>query len=103
MDEQNLLYPAGANVILYNMETKAQRFIPLTDKGETITAIAVSSNKRYAAIAERGEKPLIAIYDLHTLRRRKVVTVPADSESLVGGCLLAGCVRGAWMNWDAAG
>jgi cilia- and flagella-associated protein 57 len=83
IDEQNLAYPAGANLILYNTEAKSQRFIPVTDKCEGITALAITSNKRYVAVAERGEKPVIVVYDLHTLRRRKVLTAPAECEAKV--------------------
>ena len=35
---------------------------------------AVSPNKRYAAIAEQGEKPTVTIFDLHTLRKRKTLS-----------------------------
>lgn len=46
--------------------------------------MAVSANKRYVAIAERGvEKPQCAIVDLHSLRRRKVL-VPQEGDSRVG-------------------
>ena len=47
-----------------------------------MTALAVSPNKRYAAVAEKkAEKPTITIYDLTTLRRRKTLT-PQDTSSL---------------------
>ncbi|KAJ3117421.1 Cilia- and flagella-associated protein 57 [Phlyctochytrium bullatum] len=81
LDEQTVLYPAGSNAILYNTETKTQKFIPVTDRCEGITAMAVAASKRNAAIAERGvDKPVAVIYDLHTLRRRKAL-VPPDGES----------------------
>ncbi|KAJ3066314.1 Cilia- and flagella-associated protein 57, partial [Rhizoclosmatium hyalinum] len=80
IDETTVIYPAGANTILYNLETKAQKFIAIADKCDGITAMAVAPSKRYVAIAERGEKPIAAIYDLHTLRRRKALT-PAETES----------------------
>lgn len=35
---------------------------------------AVSPNKRYAAIADKGEKPTVTVFDLHTLRKRKVLS-----------------------------
>ena len=35
---------------------------------------AVSPNKRYAAVADKGEKPTVTIFDLHTLRKRKVLS-----------------------------
>ncbi|XP_028390638.1 cilia- and flagella-associated protein 57-like [Dendronephthya gigantea] len=74
LDEQTIVYPTGSNCILYNIDQKSQRFIPGTDKSPGITAMAVSPNRRYLAIAERGEKATITIYDLHTLRKRKVLT-----------------------------
>ncbi|KAJ3180167.1 Cilia- and flagella-associated protein 57 [Gaertneriomyces sp. JEL0708] len=96
LDESTLLYPSGNNTVLYNTETKLQRFIPIqsginvaaVDKtkdaaaaasgGGTgylpgITALTVSANKRYVAVAERGERAVVGVYDLGTLRRRKVL------------------------------
>ncbi|GFR57789.1 cilia- and flagella-associated protein 57-like [Elysia marginata] len=75
-DEQTIVYPAGSNCILYNIDQKVQRFIPGTDKSEGMTALAVSPNRRYVAIAEKGEKPTITIYDLHSLRKKKVLSSP---------------------------
>ena len=39
-----------------------------------MTAIALSPNRRYLAIAERGEKPSVTIYDLQhdQSKKRKV-------------------------------
>jgi hypothetical protein len=71
-DEQTIVFPAGANCILYNIDQKAQKFIPGSEKSEGITALTVSPNRRYVAIAEKGEKPTITIYDLHSLRKKKV-------------------------------
>lgn len=83
VDESTVLYPAGANTVIYNAESKSQRFLPASDTCEAITAIDVASSKRFAAIAERGgERPAISIYDLNSMRRRKVLT-PPDSECKV--------------------
>jgi hypothetical protein len=82
LDEHNILYPAGSNTVIYNIESKTQRFIPITEKCEGITAMAVSSNKRNLAIGERGEKTMCVIYDLHSLRRRKIL-IPPESEARV--------------------
>ncbi len=73
-DEQTLVYPSGANCILYNIDQKSQKFIPGSDKSEGMTAMAVSPNRRYVAIAEKGEKATITIYDLHSLRKRKILS-----------------------------
>ena len=75
LDEQTVLYPAGHNVVIFNTEQKTQKFIPGTDNTEGITAMAVSPNHKYVAVAERakeGEKAQVTVFDLHTLKRRKV-------------------------------
>lgn len=42
-----------------------------------ITAMAVSPNRRYVALAERSsDKPSITIYDIFTLRVRQVLITP---------------------------
>ena len=75
-DEQTIVYPSGASCILYNIDQKAQKFITGSEKSEGTTAMAVSTNRRYVAIAEKGEKATITIYDLHTLRKRKILSSP---------------------------
>ena len=70
-----MLYPAGHNIVIFNAEQKTQKFIPGTDNTEGITAMAVSPNHTYVAVAERakeGEKAQVTVFDLHTLKRRKV-------------------------------
>jgi len=73
-DEQTIVYPSGANCILYNIDQKSQKFIPGSDKTEGMTAMAVSPNRRYVAIAEKGEKATITIYDLLSLKKRKILS-----------------------------
>ena len=73
-DEQTIVYTSGANCVLYNIDQKLQKFIPVSEKGNSMTAIAVSPNRRYVAIAEKGEKAIITIFDLHSLRRKKVLS-----------------------------
>ena len=76
VDEQTVLYPAGSNIILYGIEQKTQRFIPISERVEGITALALSANKKCLAMAEKGEVPQIVIFDLTTFRRRKVISIP---------------------------
>ena len=82
LDEQSLIYPAGTNLIIYNIDQRTQKFLPFGSGGEGATAMAVSPNKRYAAIAEkRQDKPTITVFDLHTMRKRKTLSC-ADMTSL---------------------
>lgn len=74
-DEQTIVYPAGSNIVIYNIDQKTQKFIPNSEKSNGLTTICVSQNKRYIAIAEKfGDKPIVTVYDLHTLRKRKQLT-----------------------------
>ena len=75
-DEQTIVYPAGSNTVIYNIDQKTQKYIPNAEKSTGMTTLTVSQNKRYIAIAEKvADKPLINIYDLHTLRKRKALTI----------------------------
>ena len=81
VDEQTIVYPSGANTILYNIDQKSQKFIPGSDKTLGTTSMCVSPNRRYVAVAEKGaEKATVTIYDLHSLRRRKILS-SADIQS----------------------
>lgn len=72
-DDGSVVYPAGHNIVLYSPDSKTQRLISGTLESEGITAICVSPNKKLLAVAERSEKAMITVYDLQTLKRRKVL------------------------------
>jgi ABC-type uncharacterized transport system permease subunit len=82
IDEANIVYPAGHNIVLYNLETKQQQFIQASADSESILALAITPNKRFLAVAERCEKGTVTIYDLQTMKRRKVLA-SADSNAKV--------------------
>ncbi len=85
-EEDAVAYITGGGVVLYQADAKSQRFIPANPDGEGISALAVCHSKKLLALAERGEKaPTITIFDLQTLKRRKVLTVPE------AGCKVRAC------------
>jgi len=55
-DEQTIVYPSGTNCVVYNIDQKQQKFIQGSEKSRPMTAMALSQNRRYVAIAERGDK-----------------------------------------------
>ena len=69
-----LVYPAGHNTIIYNTEDRKQKFIHGTEGTEGITAMAVCPSKRFVAVAEKSERGLVNMYDLKTLKKRKVLS-----------------------------
>lgn len=72
----------------YHIEQKAQKFIPGSPDSEGISSLAVSANRKYLAVAEKAEKAMITVFDLHTLKRRKVLTT-TDVGSKVRGWSVA--------------
>ncbi len=75
LDENTLTYPVGRNVVIHNVQSNSQKFFISNEKTESITAIALSPNKKYIAIAESGEHPQIQIIDTNTRKRRRVLNV----------------------------
>ncbi|KAK5665187.1 hypothetical protein QVD99_008034 [Batrachochytrium dendrobatidis] len=71
VEENTIMYPAGSNIIINNIEQKAQRFIPISESGNGISAVTVSSDKHVFAVAERSAQPTIHVYDLHNYRKRR--------------------------------
>uniref|UniRef100_A0A1I8GFC8 WD_REPEATS_REGION domain-containing protein n=1 Tax=Macrostomum lignano TaxID=282301 RepID=A0A1I8GFC8_9PLAT len=77
VDEQTVVYPCGNSIVLHNVDQKTQRFISLSEKCAGITAMAVSPNRRFVAVAEAAraeEKPLIHVYDVQTTKKKKTVS-----------------------------
>ncbi|XP_075995968.1 cilia- and flagella-associated protein 57 [Genypterus blacodes] len=99
IDEQTVIFPCGNNCVCYNTVQRSQRFIPGTEKSRSMDALAISANRRYLAVSERGEKATVTVYDLQHEqgRKRKVLStgnLPAqefvcmafspDSKYLIG-------------------
>lgn len=73
-DDQTIVYPCGSNLVLYNLERKSQKFISGLDKSNRMTAMAISPNRRYIALAEKMKDcPVISIYDVASLSRVKLI------------------------------
>lgn len=51
-DERTLVYPCGHNIVLLNMDDRTQQIIPCIDGTKEITAMALSSTRKYLAVAE---------------------------------------------------
>lgn len=90
INEHTVCYPAGSNIVIQDQLHDSYRFIPLSERSESLTALAVSRDGHWLAVAERAAnaKPSIIIYDLTSYRKRKTLAFPiADVLSTVC-CLL---------------
>jgi hypothetical protein len=83
MDESRVIYPAGHNVIIYDTENKSQKFIHGSDNTLGISAICVSPCKRFLAVAEQAERGIVVVYDLKTLKKKKVLSTPESLSQQV--------------------
>lgn len=77
-NEQTLVYPCGSNLVMYNIDQRSQKFIAGLEKSHRMTAMAISPNRRYVALAETTseDKPVIVIYDLNSMRKKKTLAAP---------------------------
>ena len=76
VDENTVVYPCGHLLVIYNTETKQQKFIPGTEGVEAMTALALAPNRRCVAVAERaadGGRGTVSVYDVHSHKKRKVL------------------------------
>lgn len=89
LDEETLLYSAGKHLVLHTPLNQSQRFIAVKDS-VSISVVSVCAAHGICAVAVATEKvPFIAIYDLVTLKRKKVMSLP---ESTTAKNILSMCI-----------
>lgn len=63
LDDNQVVYPAGHNIVIYHIEEGTQKIYPCIEGTEGVTAMALSKNRRTLAVAEKSDKsPIITIY-----------------------------------------
>eukprot|EP01062_Namystynia_karyoxenos_P016092 TRINITY_DN15868_c0_g1_i1.p1 TRINITY_DN15868_c0_g1~~TRINITY_DN15868_c0_g1_i1.p1 ORF type:complete len:1211 (+),score=554.97 TRINITY_DN15868_c0_g1_i1:104-3736(+) len=80
IDDQTVAYPVGRTFVIYNQATNTQKFIMGHDKAEAITAMALTPNKKYIAVATSGDNPSVEIFDTTNRKRRKILTLQDPSQ-----------------------
>ncbi|XP_072918863.1 cilia- and flagella-associated protein 57 [Hemitrygon akajei] len=76
-DDQSIIFPSGSGCVRYNIDQRWQKFITGSEKSQGILTLALSPNRRYLAISEKGEKASVSIYDIQhdQSRKRKSLSV----------------------------
>ncbi|KAK6624804.1 hypothetical protein RUM44_011668 [Polyplax serrata] len=74
-----ILYPAGSVLIMHNFVEKRQRHIKLFEKSVFLEMIVVSPSRKFAAIIQNSEKGQILVFDMQTLKKRRVLNLPHES------------------------
>lgn len=72
LDENCVLFSAGNSVEILNMETQEQTHIRTTGGGG-IGAVAVHPSRKYFAVAEKGVKPNINIFEYPSLKLHRIL------------------------------
>ncbi|XP_028931006.1 cilia- and flagella-associated protein 44 isoform X2 [Ornithorhynchus anatinus] len=72
LDPETFLYVAGNQLVILNLKTKEQKYLRSTGGGG-IGSIAVHPAKTHFAVAEKGRKPSIVIYEFPSLRPFRIL------------------------------
>ncbi|XP_066455410.1 cilia- and flagella-associated protein 44 isoform X2 [Eleutherodactylus coqui] len=72
LDDQTLLFVAGAMVIILGLKTHEQQYLR-SSSGQGIGAVAVHPNRSYFAVAEKGHKPNIILYEFPSLKPHRIL------------------------------
>ncbi|KAM3935997.1 cilia- and flagella-associated protein 44 [Leptodactylus fuscus] len=72
LDDQTLLYVAGTMAIILGLRTHAQQYLR-SSSGQGIGAVAVHPSRSYFAVAEKGHKPNIVLYEFPSLRPYRIL------------------------------
>ncbi|KAM8976941.1 cilia- and flagella-associated protein 44 [Pelodytes ibericus] len=72
LDDQTLLYVAGTMTVILSLKPQEQRYLR-SSSGGGIGAITVHPSKKYFAVAEKGIKPNIIIYEYPSLKPYRIL------------------------------
>ncbi|KAG5321315.1 CFA57 protein, partial [Pseudoatta argentina] len=77
-----VLYPVGNALAIHNILQRQQKLIRLPERYYDANGICVSPNKKFVALSDTGDKPTISIYDISSLKRRKLLGIPYDAPGV---------------------
>ncbi|KYN15284.1 PREDICTED: cilia- and flagella-associated protein 57 [Trachymyrmex cornetzi] len=80
--DAEVLYPVGNALAIHNILQHQQKLIRLPERYYDANGICVSINKKFVALSDVGDKPTISIYDLNSLKRRKLLGIPFDAPGV---------------------
>ena len=69
LDDNQVVYPVGHNIVIYHLEDRTQKAYPCIEGSEGITSMAISKNRKTLAVAEKSDKtPICTIYSINDPR-----------------------------------
>ena len=86
IDDRFLIYVAGHNIVVYNLDDGSQQFIPGSENATQINFVAKSMSGRYIAYCERAQPHAqVTVYEVLAKKKRKTLPEP-DMENLSIEC-----------------
>lgn len=73
IDEHRIIYAAGHNIVIYNIEDRQMQFLPGIEGSLGITSVTLCPKHRFLAVAERAERGVICVYDMAKQRKKRVL------------------------------
>lgn len=73
LDDSRVAYVAGHSLIVHDKQENRQQLLQAPDIIDTITAFTVGTSRKHAAVAEKGDRPKIHVFDLTTARLKKTL------------------------------
>ncbi|XP_061733169.1 cilia- and flagella-associated protein 44-like [Nerophis ophidion] len=83
LDDTTLIYVAGQLLVLLDVSTRQQRYLR-SCSGGGIGAIRVNPSRDYFAVAEKGVKPLLIIYEYPAMKTYRILR---DGTDLAYSCV----------------
>nr|XP_061836799.1 cilia- and flagella-associated protein 44-like isoform X1 [Nerophis lumbriciformis] len=77
LDDTTLIYIAGQLLILLDVSTRQQRYLR-SCSGGGIGAIGVNPSREYFAVAEKGVKPLLIVYEYPSIKTYRILRDGTD-------------------------
>ncbi|KAL3977716.1 pleckstrin-like domain containing family A member 3 [Sarotherodon galilaeus] len=81
-DEQTVVFPSGNSCVCFNTVQRWQRFISGSERSQGMRAMTISSNRRYLAVSDYGERAAVTVFDLQHEQGRKRKVLSAGDMSV---------------------
>lgn len=83
IEDHRVAYVTGHNVVSFNTEDRSMQFYPGIEGTISITALALSSNRRFLAVAERAKTAIVSVFDMNSKKKRTMTTPDCASEEYI--------------------
>uniref|UniRef100_A0A668W0X1 EML-like second beta-propeller domain-containing protein n=1 Tax=Oreochromis aureus TaxID=47969 RepID=A0A668W0X1_OREAU len=81
-DEQTVVFPSGNSCVCFDTVQRWQRFISGSERSQGMRAMTISSNRRYLAVSDYGERATVTVFDLQHEQGRKRKVLSAGDMSV---------------------